>query len=71
MSENFVRKALSEHLPEGEDALNDPFWKNQLEELKKMEDEGLIEFGVDENGDEIMQLTQKGWEYGKELWLTK
>ena len=71
MSENFVRKALSEHLPEGEDALNDPFWKNQLEELKKMEDEGLIEFGVDENGDEIMQLTQKGWEHGKEMGLTK
>ena len=70
MSENFIRKALSK-LPEGEDALNNPFWKNQLEEMKKMEDEGLIEFGVDENGEQFMQLTPKGWTYGKELGLTK
>ena len=70
MSENCIRKALSK-LPEGEDALNDPFWKNQLEEMKKMEDEGLIEFGVDENGEQFMQLTPKGWTYGKELGLTK
>ena len=61
MSENFIRKALSK-LPEGEDALNDPFWKNQLEEM---------EFGVDENGEQFMQLTPKGWTYGKELGLTK
>ena len=70
MSENFIRKALSK-LPEGEYALNAAFWTNQLEAMKKMEDEGLIELGVDENGEQFMQLTPKGWTYGKELGLTK